>query len=620
MPAQRTIFALGSAAALATLVWVSVETLRLERERGETEAAAELEQEARLALWRMDGLVAPIVATESSRPHFHYTPLYSPLKALSPTWDEISAVETLVASPLLTAESKYVRLHFEIADDGSFSSPQVLTEKQRALAADRYVDRARVDDATSKLERLRRIVRPEDARAAVAEARVQQLVDGQAARSPVPRNVESLAPAQQEAPTQAEQQSQPRKSSSWLSRAPREYVQRQQQVMSNTITSSRNWSLPNIPWLPQGTPGPMIQGEMTARWYAGEMKCALELMLLRKVRSGKSERIQGVWLDWPALRADLVAAIAEDFPGAKLTPRTWDLRDDDLPRALASIPVMLVPGPRPARARSLMSPARVALLAAWIAVGGAVLASGLALRASRQLSDRRARFVSAVTHELRTPLTTFRLYTDMLSSEMVTDEAKRKEYIGTLTTEADRLGLLVENVLSYSRLEEGRAKREPAPVAVGDLLERASARATERAEACGAELTVTIPEDVRAATAIADEAAVEQILFNLVDNACKHALDADGEASAIELAARRSGWHVIVRVRDYGPGIESDMRGRLFEPFSRGEGVTAAGSGLGLALSRELARACGGELTCIAPREGSGAAFELTLPLEIERG
>jgi signal transduction histidine kinase len=151
------------------------------------------------------------------------------------------------------------------------------------------------------------------------------------------------------------------------------------------------------------------------------------------------------------------------------------------------------------------------------------------------------------------------------------------------------------------------------------LLSRASARAKERAEACGAELTVRIPDDVRAATAIADEAAVEQIVFNLVDNACKHALAADGSAAAIDVAAQRAGWKLLVRVSDRGPGIAADMRGRLFEPFSRGEGVTAAGSGLGLALSRELARASGGELTYVTPRDGSGAAFELRLPLEIER-
>jgi signal transduction histidine kinase len=255
------------------------------------------------------------------------------------------------------------------------------------------------------------------------------------------------------------------------------------------------------------------------------------------------------------------------------------------------------------------------LLAAWFAVGGAVLASGLALRASRQLSERRARFVSAVTHELRTPLTTFRLYTDMLSSKMVPDEQKRQEYISTLTSEADRLGLLVENVLSYSRLEEGRAKREPAPVNVGELLDRASVRAKERAESCGAQLAVSVADDVRAATAIADEAAVEQIVFNLVDNACKHALTDDADQKPIELDARRAARRLIVRVRDHGPGVDSSMRGRLFEPFSRGEGVTAPGSGLGLALSRELARASGGELTYAAPRGGGGAAFELRLPL-----
>ena len=85
------------------------------------------------------------------------------------------------------------------------------------------------------------------------------------------------------------------------------------------------------------------------------------------------------------------------------------------------------------------------------------MAIGLVLGGALSLSERRGTFVSAVTHELRTPLTTFRLYTEMLDEGMVASGESQRNYMKTLRSEADRLGHLVENVLSFARLERGRA-------------------------------------------------------------------------------------------------------------------------------------------------------------------
>ena len=82
-----------------------------------------------------------------------------------------------------------------------------------------------------------------------------------------------------------------------------------------------------------------------------------------------------------------------------------------------------------------------------------------ALRASIAFGERRSRFASAVTHELRTPLTTFRMYSEMLADDMVPDEGQRRVYLATLKEESGRLATLVENVLTYARLEEGRFAR-----------------------------------------------------------------------------------------------------------------------------------------------------------------
>jgi signal transduction histidine kinase len=112
-----------------------------------------------------------------------------------------------------------------------------------------------------------------------------------------------------------------------------------------------------------------------------------------------------------------------------------------------------------------------------------------------------------------------------------------------------------------------------------------------------------------------DPAAVEQVLFNLVDNACKYGRGA--ALAVIELTAVARGRSVSIAVRDHGPGVAAREAARLFEPFrksARDAAEGAAGVGLGLALSRRLARQMGGDLTHEPPADG-GATFVLALPL-----
>jgi signal transduction histidine kinase len=106
---------------------------------------------------------------------------------------------------------------------------------------------------------------------------------------------------------------------------------------------------------------------------------------------------------------------------------------------------------------------------------------------------------------------------------------------------------------------------------------------------------------------------VEQILINLIDNACKYAA-AGGELTVVAVTAADGG--VEVRVGDRGPGVPAEQRERIFEKFHRVDDALTAektGAGLGLSIARQLARGLGGELTC-APRVGGGAEFILMLP------
>ena len=244
---------------------------------------------------------------------------------------------------------------------------------------------------------------------------------------------------------------------------------------------------------------------------------------------------------------------------------------------MAALPVKLITGELPIVPSDSLSPVRLSLLVTWGLLLVAALAVALLLYGVMALSERRAAFVSAVTHELRTPLTTFRMYAEMLAEGMVTDETTRRSYLETLRTEADRLTHLVENVLAYARLERGGPGARIGPVRVTELLDRASERLAGRAAEAGLVLRTQAPPDVLAIDAVADPGAVEQILFNLVDNACKYAAGKDSasknagtaESRTLELAVDRVNGSVRLRVRDHGPGVPERERKRLFQPFRK---------------------------------------------------
>jgi signal transduction histidine kinase len=262
-----------------------------------------------------------------------------------------------------------------------------------------------------------------------------------------------------------------------------------------------------------------------------------------------------------------------------------------------------------------LTPIRGAVLTAWVGLLFGCVAIGLLLHGVQSLSERRAAFVSAVTHELRTPLTTFQLYTDLLADDLLKDETKRRDYLQTLRGESQRLEHLIENVLTYSQLER-RPERAPGHVLKpAELLDRVGPGLEDLARRSERELVIERDESIASAMVRADPSLVEQVLFNLVDNACKHASAA--EHRRIVIRASRDASNVVLTVRDFGPGIPADVRARLFRPFSKSverAAESAPGVGLGLALSRGLARQMGGDLTVVEDGT-SGATFRLTLPL-----
>jgi signal transduction histidine kinase len=253
------------------------------------------------------------------------------------------------------------------------------------------------------------------------------------------------------------------------------------------------------------------------------------------------------------------------------------------------------------------------LLVAWVAVLAAVVAIGLVLRASLALSDRRGRFVSAVTHELRTPLTTFCLYSQMLADGLVEGEERRAEYLRTLRRESDRLASIVENVLVYARAAGRRREVEPSPVE--GLVRRVIEEQGPAAARAGMSLELDM-EGVEGLQVGVDGPSLERILGNLIENACRYASGASDRR--ITVRVRPEGRGVEVRVRDRGPGVAWRERHRVFMPFARGRdrrGEESGGLGLGLALARSVARSLGGEVRLARPGAGdAGAEFVVWLP------
>jgi len=582
-------FALALGVVLAAMGWMTREALRLDRERTTARRLAAREEKVRLALWRMESAASAIVARENAWPDYAFQPFYHADHADPET---AAARQTharpypLHPSPLLTEPVPLVRLHFQVDPDGAVTSPQAPPEQgalnagSRVLALERGIDAARLADAEEELGRLREALDVPTLRKALAQA-----------GDPLPDGPDPLAVAAAGQDPVIDQ----------TQRNIAEFRSRAQQVRTmNTVVNTQMAAN-----LLGGTD--VAVGVMRPVWLGDR------LVLARRFLVRGRAYVQGAWLDWPALRDRLLADCRDLLPHADLVA-VADGPDADPSRRLAALPVRLVPGAVPVREGEGASPVAVSLVLAWACVLAAAGAVASLLWGAVSLSERRADFVSAVTHELRTPLTTFRMYAEMLAEDMVPDEARRRAYLATLQTEAQRLSHLVENVLAYARLERGRRPRDLAPVAVGDILDRARDRLGALAARSDMEVAVEAPDDVASARVGADGPAVEQILVNLVDNACKYA--AGAEDRRIHLAAGRADGGIVLSVRDHGPGIARADARRLFRPFSKSAqaaATSAPGVGLGLALARRLARDMGGDLTLADPPDGQGAVFELRL-------
>jgi len=230
------------------------------------------------------------------------------------------------------------------------------------------------------------------------------------------------------------------------------------------------------------------------------------------------------------------------------------------------------------------------------------------------LARQRQDFVSAVSHELKTPLTSIRMYAEMLRAGWA-DEDRRATYYDFICAESERLTRLIENVLALARLTRSEVRLDPKVATVAELLDGIRPKLASLTDRGGFELVVDLG-DCGATAVRVDADYLTQILLNLVDNAVKFAKDAPRKEVRIT-AAERSGPRALeISVRDYGPGVPKDQRKKIFELFYRsGNELTreALGTGIGLALVRELTLAMGGRVDLADARPG--AEFRVAFPV-----
>jgi signal transduction histidine kinase len=222
----------------------------------------------------------------------------------------------------------------------------------------------------------------------------------------------------------------------------------------------------------------------------------------------------------------------------------------------------------------------------------------------------RSQFVSSVSHELKTPLTAIRMFAETLQLDRA-DETTRKEYLDTIVNESERLTRLLNNVLDFSKIEEGRKAYRRETASLAEVVRTAARAMAYPLEQHGFVLRVEIDDTLPPVSVDAD--ALEQAILNLLTNAMKYS----GSGRTIDLRLARDDRQAVISVRDEGIGVPLADRARIFEKFYRiptPENQRIPGTGLGLTLVDHIVKAHDGSVQ-VESAPGRGSVFSIHLPL-----
>jgi signal transduction histidine kinase len=589
-PVPRTVYAAALLTVSLALVlgawfvsgWRDVRSRQ--RELAELPRAAAEQRTVELAgIVRSD--LEELVVRETRRPYFQYQNLMHDPKA--------SAGLNVTPSPLAAgSEDERVLGYFQIDAAGRTSTPTI-NDDVPALS-----ERERLPEHQVFRQRVRQDLSPQ----LVAAGAIGSPHRTAAKRTQNPPQPEPVVEAVERPPVATQQM---------VQLDPRAYAQN---AAPNQVFASQQAPFLRLPGASQPPPTPPAVVESPdpvtitispLEWRTMSYAGTQTLVALRQVQTPDGTLTQGFVVDRPALTkwvaaraAGMVTELhAADGQGTAVAPG-WGLRVLADPRVVA-------------QALEESSTVERVFLLRFVGTGGAaVLAAAVVLfflMRAEQLARERSQFAAAAAHELRTPLAGLQLYGEMLGDGLG-DAGKARDYARRVSEDAARLGRVVSNMLGFSQLERGSLSVDASEGPLGEALRDIAERATPELTRAGASIQVEVAPELRGRV---DRDALTRIVGNLLDNAEKYTRTADDRT--IQLSARDQGDSVEIQIADRGPGV-SDPR-RLFRPFWRGtkSGDGPPGLGLGLVLSKSLARAMGGDLT-YAPRRSGGSTFILRVP------
>jgi signal transduction histidine kinase len=255
----------------------------------------------------------------------------------------------------------------------------------------------------------------------------------------------------------------------------------------------------------------------------------------------------------------------------------------------------------------------------WTAILGIVVIALLALLVAgyvtRQMKLTRLKndLIATVSHELRTPLASTRALVETLLEGRYRDERQAREYLELVSKENARLSRLIDNFLTFSRMERNKRAFEQVPVRVNDVVKAATEVVSDRFAAPGCRLELQVEPDLPAV--IGDRDALTTAVLNLLDNAYKYT----GDEKHVVLRAKTEDRHVRVEVEDNGIGISRRSMRRIFDRFYQVDqslSRKAGGCGLGLSIVKFIVDAHGGQID-VQSRVGAGSTFVVRIPFAV---
>jgi two-component system phosphate regulon sensor histidine kinase PhoR len=226
----------------------------------------------------------------------------------------------------------------------------------------------------------------------------------------------------------------------------------------------------------------------------------------------------------------------------------------------------------------------------------------------RQLESMRRDFVANVSHELKTPLTSIKGFVETILDGALDDRATTKKFLTIIYQEAERLNNLIHDLLDISKLESGQGEVKHKPIKIAPLLDDILASMDNQL----ADKNITIIKEIKAEIILGDEALLQEVIINLLDNAVKYT----PAGGTVRLGTKQTETNVSFYVEDTGIGIPKESLPRLFERFYRvdkGRSREMGGTGLGLAIVKHIIERHGGKIN-VSSEFGKGSRFAFEIP------